>query len=478
MKRQPPEPARLLDLRLEDDPANLARLVRSAIKAPKEPVPSLKGRIRSTLRRRSSWRRRCLRASVIGGVIFLAGGVVGAVVQPIMRMRQQRRVESVENIYPSSAASGARGRRAVVPPPGAANQPPLSDAPSAALPSPLSPPALAPSPQGAASFEQPPHASSMPSRQASIAVATRPVRGAAPPWPASVSKPLGPASTAPTIPPTAQSQRRRLLRDSPERHPFQEAMLEPPPTRPEPPSWHISPPTAPPMPIPVASPLGSSMPTPPLGTASAVQEAAAGGKGPRFAVAGTAAQAGPVPVTPRPAAAPPPSEQVLLARAIRSLRTARQPESALALLDEYLARFPRGSLLPEATRLRTEALLELGQKPAALAELSREPAGGMPGSEDERLVRGELRAAAGRWQEALADFDAVVRTRLAHGPAVAAPISAKLRDRSERALWGRASARSHLGDDAGARTDLQEYLRRFPRGRFAAQAAGLLGEHR
>jgi hypothetical protein len=31
------------------------------------------------------------------------------------------------------------------------------------------------------------------------------------------------------------------------------------------------------------------------------------------------------------------------------------------------ARFPSGDLLPEATRLRTEALLALGHKPAALA---------------------------------------------------------------------------------------------------------------
>jgi len=148
------------------------------------------------------------------------------------------------------------------------------------------------------------------------------------------------------------------------------------------------------------------------------------------------------------------------------------------VLDEYVARFPSGSLLPEATRLRTEALLALGHKPAALAELNREPVPGTAGGEESRLVRGELHAAAGRWQEALEDFDAVVGARLAHEPTARPSTSVRLRERFERALWGRASARSHLGDDAGARADLNECLRRFPQGRFAAQAARLLGELR
>ncbi len=171
--------------------------------------------------------------------------------------------------------------------------------------------------------------------------------------------------------------------------------------------------------------------------------------------------------------APAPSEQTLLARAVRSLRSERQPERALAALDEYAARYPNGNLLPEAKRLRTEVLLALGQKGAALAELSRDQADGSAGGEERRLVRGELRAAEARWAEALEDFDAVVRARAATGTA-----TGKVRARFERALWGRASARSHLGDDAGARADLQECLRRFPQGRFAAQAAHLLGELR
>jgi TolA-binding protein len=178
-------------------------------------------------------------------------------------------------------------------------------------------------------------------------------------------------------------------------------------------------------------------------------------------------------VEPKPLAPPPPNEQALLSRAVRSLRFEHSPGGALTVLDEYVARFPNGSLRPEATRLRTEALLALGHKPAALAELNRAPAAA--GGEEGRLVRAELRAGEGRWREALEDFDAVVG---ALAPKAGPATPAKLRERFERALWGRASARGHLGDEAGARADLRECLRQFPQGRFAGQAARLLGELR
>jgi hypothetical protein len=163
-----------------------------------------------------------------------------------------------------------------------------------------------------------------------------------------------------------------------------------------------------------------------------------------------------------------------MARAISSLRVQRRPATALAALDEYEARFPKGSMLAEVARLRAEALLLLGQRRAALDELSREPAAGVAMDEESRLVRGELRALAGRWREAFADFDTLVSAWLARSPRVAT--SPKLQGRFERALWGRACARGHLGDEAGSRADLQELLLRFPQGRFAAQASRGLGE--
>ena len=89
-----------------------------------------------------------------------------------------------------------------------------------------------------------------------------------------------------------------------------------------------------------------------------------------------------------------------------------------------------------------------------------------------------MRAAVGRWREALGDFNVVLRGHAEEEAKIGAATDMKLRDRSERALWGRALVRSHLGDDVGARADLQECLRRFPRGRFASEATRLLGGQR
>src|SRR6266542_5676410 len=112
MKQQPPgEAPRLEGQHLEEDPSGLARLVRSTIHAPRDPVPHLKGRIRSTLRRKSAGRRRYVRAAIVGGIIFVAGAVVGAVVQPIVRFRKPTKVASVQNIYPSATGGRARNRR-------------------------------------------------------------------------------------------------------------------------------------------------------------------------------------------------------------------------------------------------------------------------------------------------------------------------------------------------------------------------------
>ena len=172
----------------------------------------------------------------------------------------------------------------------------------------------------------------------------------------------------------------------------------------------------------------------------------------------------PTPVAPSAIAV----EQALLGQAVRTLREGHDARTALALLVQHAERFPKGALHAEETMLRIEALLALGQRDEALAVLDRVPLASLPNRDEQLVVRGELRAANGRWRAAKQDFDDILRER---GLPAA---SAKIRSTQERALWGRASARSRLGDQDGARADLDLYLRHFPGGRFAGPAASLL----
>ena len=154
------------------------------------------------------------------------------------------------------------------------------------------------------------------------------------------------------------------------------------------------------------------------------------------------------------------SEERLLAAAIRALRAKTDPRSALAALDEYRTHYPHGRLFVEAAVLRVDALAALKNMPEALRVLDGLDVAQMPGGLARQLQRGELRSAAGRHREAEADFaNVLIRAR-----------SQDL-DVLERALWGRAQSRAARGDAQGARTDAQEYVQRFPTGRFAAAAA-------
>jgi len=161
------------------------------------------------------------------------------------------------------------------------------------------------------------------------------------------------------------------------------------------------------------------------------------------------------------------TEERLLSAAVRALRAQRDPSSALLALDEYRARFPRGRLIVEADVLRVDTLVSLQRNAEALATLEHMVLGHMPGGLERQLQRGELRAAVGRWQDARSDFDQVLAHARGHS-----------HELSERALWGRAQSRVHLGDERGARADAEAYLRRFPKGRFAAQAERLAGAGR
>jgi hypothetical protein len=499
MKPSPPTgPVRLLNLR-QGSGADVARMIRNAIRTPKEPVPHLKSRIRHTLRRRSASRRRYLRVVLVSGAIFLSGGVVGAMVQPLLlHLRDLRKAESVEDIYPTphtthSPGSG-RGRFAQ-------RQSTVSQG-VLALDQSAEAPIVPPMPVPPASAEQvePPSAQMGPAAQTAKLLGGQPVRtidasvtrampGLA--WAEAAQHVAKPAAPRASLSSSASLAVRQMLDSAdPVERVEDRGHLDPGSGRmsvPESASGQHDrpmPPTSPRLaslePSAFVSAPGSLAPSAlaPLRAPILAQAPASEGINSRYGVPKTMAAAAGVPTTIPTVPASLPSEQALLARAVRSLRLERRPEDALVALDAYETRFPNGSMLPEATRLRTEALLQLGYKRAALAELSSKPEQDLAGDQESRLVRGELRAAAGHWREALDDFDAVVSAWLGRGPSAAGSLSPRLTGHFERALWGRASARSHLGDETGARADLQALLRRFRHGRFAAQAAQLLGELR
>ncbi len=104
-----------------------------------------------------------------------------------------------------------------------------------------------------------------------------------------------------------------------------------------------------------------------------------------------------------------PSEAHVLARAISHLRGAHDAAAALDDLADYDRRFPSGLLEQEVLRIRTEALLDAGRDREALTRLDDRAADVL--SRPLRLLRGELRARAGRCEEALDDLGPPRRRR-------------------------------------------------------------------
>jgi hypothetical protein len=341
MTKSTPDSRRLSELRPHEDPHHLADLFRSAKAAPEEDLPRLRWRLRASLRHRATRPRRFLRVALIAGVVFLTGGMVGAVVAPYWEHKSTGSVPKAEP--PATAAPQPIRRKSV-------------SAPAGAKPA------------------------------------------------ESLAAPIEDLTVEDVATPVASHRTMQRLASR--------RALTPPPI---------------------------SDPGPP---------------------------------TEVPAAPPPPSpveiEQALLGDVLKSLRKQHDPQAALAMLDDHARRFPDTALAPEAAMLRVESLLDLGRNAEALSVLDQVAFGSAPNQGERLVLRGELRAAAGRWREAREDFEASL------SDLAAAPMNSKSRDVNERALWGRASARSHLGDEAGARADLALYLQIFPSGRFATQAAALL----
>jgi tetratricopeptide (TPR) repeat protein len=154
-----------------------------------------------------------------------------------------------------------------------------------------------------------------------------------------------------------------------------------------------------------------------------------------------------------------------VAEALRQLRQRHDPRAALSTLDRHAREFPKGVLETEAFRTRVEALLQLGDFKAALVALDAAADPDQLGVEL-LLTRAELRADAGRFRPALADFTELAEPRRGSLGA----------GRDERVLYGRAVCLGKLGKDASARATLREYRERFPGGRFAPEVERLLGE--
>jgi hypothetical protein len=155
-----------------------------------------------------------------------------------------------------------------------------------------------------------------------------------------------------------------------------------------------------------------------------------------------------------------PTEAHVLARAISHLRGNHDAVAALEDLADYDRRFPGGLLDQEVLRIRTEALLDVGRDREALTRLDERSADAL--TRPLLLLRGELRARAGRCAEALGDLGPLVDA--SQTPAALAG----------RAIYARASCHAQLGDVAAARADLERYEARFPDGSFHADAAAFL----
>jgi TolA-binding protein len=205
---------------------------------------------------------------------------------------------------------------------------------------------------------------------------------------------------------------------------------------------------------------GSPSPSPVDDSVSAIEEALE----PEPSVKAAPAKTSRVPGRARGATVPPANgigeadtlaaESSLMAEALHELRQNEDPSRALKLLDDYSRQFPRGRLTDEATLLKVEAHLGLGDNQSALRVVERRaPSSGK--QNELSVLRGELLLRLGRTEEALQIFEAISSASLT-------------RPLLERMLFGLWTAQRRQGMTSAADSTAREYLRRFPEGRFAS----------
>jgi TolA-binding protein len=144
----------------------------------------------------------------------------------------------------------------------------------------------------------------------------------------------------------------------------------------------------------------------------------------------------------------------------------RRPQDALAAVDAYRQRFPRGKLEYEADLAEVKAQVALGKDAPALAVLDRAIAihgfDTLPRSPDLSLLRAELLSRTGDCAGAIPVF-----SRLLEGEHPEPGFQ-------ERAVYGRAICLGKLGQRGESRRALRDYLNRFPDGRFVKAAQDAL----
>lgn len=131
---------------------------------------------------------------------------------------------------------------------------------------------------------------------------------------------------------------------------------------------------------------------------------------------------------------------------VHALRVERSAGAALALLDRYAGDLAGNAFAEEALLLRVEAMLALDQRGQVLRLLDGMSLNDVAAARALLVTRGELRAAANRCAEGIADFDLVL---------------AEARRPPKQALLGRARCKQKLGDEAGAQVDFDRYRRQL-----------------